>query len=114
MLSSLYAVPQSMTDWLRWSFAHRDAHDRIRQAIQAQGGPNLPQYDLDPMPLNDMQNWLRRNQQSHIEFNGALRQQGSDLTVLNIQNEAEVAEWIQAEYLELFDAFEALGIANVS
>lgn len=38
MLVSLISVPKNDQDWETWSFAHRDSHDRIRQAIEAQTG----------------------------------------------------------------------------
>lgn len=38
MLVSLLSVPKDDHDWETWTFSHRDSHDRIRQAIQAQTG----------------------------------------------------------------------------
>lgn len=38
MLVNLLQVPKTEQDWENFLFAHRDSHDRIRQAVQAQTG----------------------------------------------------------------------------
>src|SRR5260221_14781159 len=110
MLTWLSQVPQTPGDWAIWSFSHKTDHDEIREKIQASGGPNLVQYQLDPIPTVDFPNWLRRNQQSHIDFTEALGQQNSDLSSLDPTNRAQLAAWIYSHYQEHLSAHPTLGV----
>jgi hypothetical protein len=100
MLVSLTKVPTNADEWASWSFSHRNNHDRIRQAIQAQRGINLPQAILDPIPFFSFTEWLQRNQKSHADANGALGLQSTDLLDLDPLNQEQLEEWVYAHYLE--------------
>lgn len=110
MLSSLLSAPHTTQEWQRWSLAHRFDHDLIRQTIQANGGPNLTQYQLDPIPVTDFPSWLERNQQSHIDFTSVIGLQNTDLSTLDPRNDAQLQAWIYVHWLEHQSAHQKLGI----
>ena len=110
MLVRLLDAPQNEDDWNSWSFAHRQNHDVIRQAIQAKGGPNLPQAVLDPIPLFAFRDWLERNQRSHNDQNGALGLQSTDLLDLDPRNQQQLSDWVYAHYIEHQNMNLVLGI----
>lgn len=100
MLVTLLNVPQSARDWEIWSFAHRESHDAINSAIRTQGGPTLADYQLDPIPPDDLRGWLERNQQAHNEMNGAVGAQSSDLLDVDLKDARQRAAWVWLHYLE--------------
>ncbi len=110
MRALLLEVPQSAADWERWSVHHRQDHDLIRQAIQQQGGPNLPQYPLDPIALDQPQQFLAWNQEAHSEMNGVLRAQGSDLEDVDFNDRRQMEAWIFLHYQEHLTAGDRLGV----
>ena len=71
----------------------------------------MAEYVLDPIPFFQLENWLRRNQESHQGFNQALGLTNTDLTALDPTNESEVAAWVNEEYQQLYSAYAALGIS---
>ena len=110
MLAVLQEIPKSKTEWDRWSWHHKDSHTRIRQAIQKQKSINLPEYQLDPINLEDIDIFLVHNQETHNEMNAALSLQGSDLEGIDFNDEAKRAEWFWTHYQEHRDAENSLGI----
>ena len=104
MISALRNVPKNAQEWAIWSFAHRADTDEIVQAIAAQGGPRLPQYQLDPIPFFDVKNWLAREQQTHNGFTGALAQQGTDLQDVDFNDPKQLEAWIWLEVKQHEDA----------
>lgn len=85
-----------------FSFANADHHTLVTQAINE----TLPQqraltfYVLDPISELDLQNWLRRHQQSHTDINSALGIQGSDLTDVDFRNQEEREAWSELHWSE--------------
>ena len=111
MLPCLLNAPRTDDDWARWSWHHRQSHDAIVAAINAKGG-KLQTYQLDPIPVNAIADWLDRDQQAHNDMNSALGTQGADLTEVNFDNENETQAWIWLEYQEHFNVERALGITS--
>src|SRR5665213_2751313 len=95
-------VTKSNQDWSIWSFAHRLSHQAIRQAIMAQKGINLPEYLLDPIDFSAIGGFLQRNQQSHVEMDGALGFQSEDLQTVDLKDEEQKIAWIDSHYQEHF------------
>lgn len=100
MLAHLLTKPATDQDWALWSWAHRDQHQQIRQAIQAQGGPNLTEYALDPIVPDRFDVFLDANQQSHNDFNGILQTQGNDLSDVDPKDQNQLSAWIWLHYKE--------------
>jgi hypothetical protein len=94
MLVTLWELPQNENEWARWSFAHRDNTDVVRQAVRQQLGVNLSEYSLDPIPFNAIQNWLAWNQNSHNDINDALGTQGSDLQDVDFTDPRQLEAWV--------------------
>lgn len=110
MLVALLNVPRSDPEWAIWSFAHKQSHLAIAQAIRAQGGATLAEYQLDPIPKSDFENWLARNQEAHNDMNGALGTQSSDLLEINLEDERQLVAWVYQHFLEHQTAEQRLGI----
>lgn len=113
MLPTLLAPPTSPAEWSVWSYANRDQIRKINGAIQGQYGTNLTEYILYPMPLppDDPTTWLLQNQLAHQQFTGALGLQSQDIQTVDFTNPSQVQAWINAVYLELYDASVKLGVA---
>lgn len=111
-LPDLLNIPRTKDDWNRWSWAHRDHHTIIRQAIQKQsnGADDLFEYELDPLPSEEVSEWLSRNQQSHDDFNLVLGLQGTDLEGVDFKDPKQLAVWIQDHWQEHQSAANALSI----
>lgn len=110
MISALLNVPSSKDEWDRWSWHHKDSHDRIRQAANTQYSVDLKEYLLDPINFERTQEWLARNTQSHNDMNAVLSLQGSDLEELDFSKPEEVKVWIWLHFLEHQSAEVKLGI----
>lgn len=110
MIVTLLEDPKTLEQRAIWSFAHRDHHQQIRQAIQAKGGAVLQDYQLDPISEQDFQGWLQRNSQTHGDMNGALGLQGVDLLDVDFQDDKERQAWVFLHYQEHFNAAAKLGI----
>lgn len=95
-LGPLYNISTD-ADFSAFAFANADHHTLVTQAINQ----NLPAsqaltfYILDPIPDFDLQNWLRRHQQSHNDINSALGIQGTDLTDVNFKKQDEREAWAE-------------------
>lgn len=100
MLAALLNPPESQADWDRWGFDHLDSHDRIRAAIAARGGPNLTPYQIYPILEINLRGFLERNNQLHIEMNGALQQKSDDLQDVNFKDASQKRAWIFLHYQE--------------
>jgi hypothetical protein len=110
MLAALLNRPRNKEEWDRYSFDHRDSHQKIRQAIQAQKGIVLIDYQLDPVFGVDIQGWLQRNSQSHSDFDGVLGLQSTDLLDVDFNDESQFESWTYLHYQEHLNAEQALGI----
>ena len=111
MLADLLIAPQNELEWSRWSFAHRDQHNLIRQAIQKLYGVNLPDYQLDPINFADFTSFLDNNQSAHNDMNGVLGLQSSNLEQVDFQNKAQLEAWIYLHRREHEAAAFKLGIS---
>jgi hypothetical protein len=100
MLALLLNMPQGAEEWSRWAFHHRASHDLIRQAIKVQLGINLPDYVLDPIPGNAVQNFLENNHSAHIDMNGVLNRPSVDLEDVDFEKENELRAWIYMHWQE--------------
>lgn len=103
-LAVLFETPRDADDWHRWSFHHRDSHDRIRQAIAAQGGPELPDYPVDAINQDSFGGFLQYNSQLHSDMNSELHLQSADLQSVEFDDEAQRLSWIQLHAQEHRDA----------
>ena len=56
------------------------------------------------------EDFLERNQQTHIDMNGQLGLQSVDLEDVDLKDPRQLQAWINFEYQELFAASAALGI----
>lgn len=70
----------------------------------------LTVYILDPIPDFDLQNWLRRHQQSHNDVNSALGVQGTDLTDVDFEKQDEREAWAELHAAEHVQWQEITGI----
>lgn len=103
-------VPASPEEWARWGFAHRDHHLLIRDAIQLRSGINLSSYDLDPIPFDNIEVWLERNQLAHNDMNNTLNLQGSSLQEVDLSNHEQAVAWVYLHLQEHTIAGARLGI----
>lgn len=110
MISVLLNVPTTANDWERWSLHHDRDHAEIIQAIAAQGGPSLNQYQLNPIPPQEIEAWLERNFQAHNDMNTALGLVSSDLEEVSFDDEGQKVAWIHIHWQEHTNARNALGI----
>jgi hypothetical protein len=110
MLASLLNTPTSDQEWQRWSFVNSQDVLEIQQAIRSQLGVSLPQYILDPMPLDDTPRWLARNQEALDGINGVLKLQGADLEVVDLTDPRQLQGWMFTLYQQHYDARAALKI----
>jgi hypothetical protein len=110
MLPAIANTPQTNDEWTRWSFDHRDSHDRIRAAILKQNGVNLSDYQIDPINPNSTTDFLQNNSQLHGDMNGVLGLQSADLQDVDLGDQKQLQAWIQLHYLEHYYAETKLGI----
>lgn len=110
MQAILFETPKSEAEWSRWSFSHRDSHQRIIQAIASKGGPSLTQYILDPISMPDFQGFLERNALSHFDMNAAIGAQGAELDELDPRDNNQLVAWIFVHAQEHRSAEERLGL----
>jgi hypothetical protein len=106
----LLNAPRNADEWAIWSYAHRDQHLLIIQAVQAQFGISLTEYQVDPIPFQDLTRFLDNNQQMHDDFNEVLGTQSSDLQLADFRNPSELQAWIYLHRREHETAAEALKI----
>jgi hypothetical protein len=110
VLAFLKNIPNTPQDWNLWSFHHRDSHDRIRAAIAAQGGPQLIDYLLDPIPGWAIAEWLLKHDQTHTDMDAYLGVQSADLQDVDFDDQKQAAAWRDLHYNEHFTAERALGL----
>lgn len=111
MLCDLLVVPQSQTEWSKWSFAHRDQHNLIRQAIQKQYGVSLTEYLIDPIAFENFADFLDNNQELHNDMNSVLLLQSSNLQQIDYNNKSQLEAWIYLHRREHEAAAFKLGIS---
>lgn len=109
MLAALLNVPHTEADWARWSFNNWDCLNQIRQAI-SEFGLTLPDYQVEPIDLNDIDSFLAANQQAHSDFTGALGLASSDLLHTDLKDVNQRQAWVWLNWKELADACDKLKI----
>jgi hypothetical protein len=110
VLPALANTPRSPSEWLRWSFDHRDSHDRIRAAILARMGTMLADHQVEPINPNDTVSFLNNNSTLHNDMNRALGQPGSDIQDVDFKDDKQLEAWIKLHYVEHYNAETVLGI----
>lgn len=110
MLAALYNVPKSENAIASWSFQHDQEHRAIVIGIGIRFQITLQDYILDPIATFDIENWFRRHQTAHNDFNGVLQLDGSDLTSVDVNNAEQFQAWIELHANEHFNASRVLGI----
>lgn len=109
MLAHLMVTPKTPDDWRQWQWAHRVSHDRIREALAAQG-KTIQSQPLEPFHLGDHKSFLQVNESIHNDMNNALGFQNNNLIDTNWHKHTELAEWIDTHYQEHWAAEKALGL----
>lgn len=97
-----------MRNW--WTLHHSEDHKEIIQAIQAQKGISLTQYQIEPYNKHDEGGWLLRHQALHDDMNGVLGLAGNDLQNIDISTEDGRKEMELMHFREHQNARQALGI----
>lgn len=110
MIQALENIPKTLDDWSRFSWDHRDSHNRIRAAIKAQFSISLNDYQIDPVNPNDFDIFLTNNSELHGDMNGVLRLESSDLEDVNMKDKEQMVAWFRLHYLEHYYAEAALRI----
>ena len=112
MLARLANTPANDLEWQRFGFDHLDSHDRIRAAILEKLGVSLSPQVIYPLPLSQMKVWLDNNSRLHIDMDGVLGVQSSDLLDVNFNDRAQLDAWTALHYLEHRTAEQILGIGG--
>jgi hypothetical protein len=100
MLPLLENLPRTQDDWNRWSWSHRDSHDRIRAAIKSKHGVDLSDYQTDPIDSGAIDDFLQNNSQLHGDMNGVLGLQSADLQDVDISDDRQFEAWVRLHYQE--------------
>lgn len=82
----------------------------VNQAVLTQKGVTLPEYALDPIPLDSPGVWLYQGQIWHNERNAVLSIDGQDLTDVDLNDPEQVAAWVGLVFLEEYQAGQILGL----
>ena len=112
MLAGLLNIPHTNEDWQWFAWQHRLSHDRIRQAIKAQYGYDLTDYQIDPMDPHSFDQFLQDNAQLHTAMNAALHLNGVDLQDVDLKKANQLTAWINYHYLEHYYAEAKLGVGT--
>ena len=110
MLAVLKEQPNTPEGWNRFAFHNNDQISRIQQAIRVQYGISLTSYILYPLNLEAPDQWLQNNQAAHTDFNAVLGLQSRDIQDVDFNDPEAVADWLDINYKELFDASTSLGV----
>ena len=92
-IANLFNTPANEQEMLVFSFSNADQHRLIVNAIAKQKGIALTSYLLDPLPPEDIQDWLAIHQQAHIDFRNVLGIPGTDLTSVDFRDPEQFASW---------------------
>lgn len=77
-----------------WALHHRIDHQDVADAVRAQFGIDLPQYEIDPMSFTKDSLFLLRNQQMHNDCNSVLGTSGVDLSALDFSDASQIQAWL--------------------
>ena len=110
MLASLFNIPSNKEQINEFSFANKDHHTQIAQALQRLYAVTLPVYLIDPIPLFSPGVWLYNHQAMHDAQNAVLGIQGNDFTDLDFDKPDQLSNWIWLHANEHAQAAKLLGI----
>lgn len=110
MLADLLNTPESPLDWQVWSHAHMIEHNNLIAKIAALNGPQLIQYQLDPIRLDFPADFFERNQHAHTDVNSVLNLNSSDLQDVDIKDQQQLIAWIKIHAQEHYDMNAKLGL----
>jgi len=93
-----------------WSFNHEQHHLQIASKLTALHG--IPDYDgrLDPIPKEDMQDWLYQHQAIHNIMNQSAGKVGQDLTTVNWKDTLARQAWLWQNLREHQAISDSLGV----
>jgi hypothetical protein len=111
MLPLLLNVPSDDAEsWSIFSFNLREEVRRCNEAILQKKGINLPELQLDPIPMEHTKDWIANVSQSMSGISSALALQSSDLLDVDLTNQNAKVGWVYQLYTQLRDAEAALQI----
>lgn len=93
-VAPIFNVPNDQNEWNEFSFALQDALRNINAAILRDGGPQLPEFPLDPIALNEPGVQLEAIQSMLDGVNQELGIAGFDYIDVDLSNKDERATWI--------------------
>ncbi len=100
MIAVLLNRPTDQQQLANFSFANQNHHDLVVTTLRALGSTQVNRYIMDPVSLEDMNNFLIRHQQSHNEINGVLGVAGNDLSSVNFRDVNSLESWLQLHFSE--------------
>lgn len=109
-IAGLYQIPRTPQEINQWVFDNAADHVTIINGVNAKKGKLLTSYVLDPLPQEDVPNWLWRHQTMHADFDGALGIGGNDFSSLDFSDPVALEYLIQLHFNEHLAAHTALGI----
>ena len=109
-IASLYNVPGTPEEMGIWSFAHAAHHRDINRVIFQKLNVQLPEFVLDPLDLDNVQNWIYLHQLMHNNQDALLGISGYDLTDVSFDDENQFAGWIWLNASEHYQAANTLEI----
>lgn len=93
-IADLFNVPNTPSEMATWSFNHMAHHRELNAAILQQRDIALPEYILDPINLEDPEQFLQQHQQMHNNNDAVLAVSGYDLTEVDWSDAGQRAGWI--------------------
>jgi len=93
-IAALFNVPGTEQELAQWSAAHAIHHRDIIQAIFLATGIELPQFPLDPITQDAIENWAAWHQQMHNDFQAVLGIAGYDLLDVDWQDRNQIAGFV--------------------
>lgn len=110
MIAALFNIPTDPATLLQFSFHNRDQHELVADKIRRNTGVSIPLFPIDPIVINDFENWLYTHQAMHNSVNAALNVAGNDLTNVDPEKPEQLAAWIRLHASEHVQWGNILGI----
>jgi hypothetical protein len=109
-IAALYNVPGTPEELSRWSFSHAVHHRDINDTIFKLSGFQIFEFLMDPISVDNIDNWLQSHQLMHQQMDEILGIVGYDLYDVDWQDQSQLAGWIFLNANEHFNASEILQI----
>jgi hypothetical protein len=109
-LATLYNVPTTEQEMNVFSFNNAAEHTKIADSLFRQFSLPIPQFVLDPIPLDDTGAWLFQHQSLHNIMNGVLNTPSNDLTSVDFKDPEQLSAWIWLHAQEHYKAADKLGL----